>query len=76
MAWRIEHDVKFRAVDLLEFAALQAMQGGASFGDLCELVAGEVDPETAPLRAAQILQGWLEWGIVATVSHDTLGSAA
>jgi len=76
MAWRIEHDVKFRAVDPLEFAALQAMQGGASFGDLCELVAGEVDPETAPLRAAQILQGWLEWGIVATVSHDTLGSAA
>jgi len=76
MAWRIEHDVKFRAIDPLEFSALQAMQGGATFGDLCELVAGKVDPETAPLRAAQILQGWLEWGIVATVSHDTLGSAA
>jgi hypothetical protein len=74
MAWRIEHDVKFRAIDPLEFSALQAMQGGASFGDLCELVAKEVNPETAPLRAAQILQGWLEWGIVATVSHDTLGS--
>ena len=76
MAWRIEHDVKFRAIDPLEFSALEAMQGGATFGDLCELVAGAVDPETAPLRAAQILQGWLEWGIVATVSHDTLGSAA
>lgn len=76
MAWRIEHDVKFRAIDLLEFSALQAMQSGATFGDLCELVAAEVDPETAPLRAAQILQGWLEWGIVATVSHDALGSAA
>jgi len=76
MAWRIEHDVKFRAIDELEFSALQAMQGGATFGDLCELVAGAVDHEIAPLRAAQILQGWLEWGIVATVSHDTLGSAA
>jgi hypothetical protein len=76
MAWRIGHDVKFRAIDALEFAALQAMQDGASFGDLCELVAGEVDPETAPLRAAQILQGWLEWGIVAMVEHDGLGSAA
>ena len=76
MAWRIEHDVKFRAIDALEFSALQAMRDGATFGDLCELVAGEVDPETAPVRAAQILQGWLEWGIVATVSHDTLGSAA
>lgn len=76
MAWRIAHDVKFRAIDPLEFAALQAMQRGATFGDLCELVAGEVEPETAPLRAAQILQGWLEWGIVATVEHDGLGSAA
>jgi hypothetical protein len=76
MAWRIDHDVKFRAIDPLEFSALQAMQGGATFGDLCELVAGAVDPETAPLRAAQILRGWLEWGIVATVSHDALGSAA
>lgn len=76
MAWRIGHDVKFRAIDPLEFAGLQAMQGGATFGDLCELVAQEVDPETAPLRAAQILQGWLEWGVVATVEHDGLGSAA
>ena len=51
-------------------------QAEAAVRDLCELVVGEVDPEAAPLRAAQILQGWLEWGIVATVSHDTLGSAA
>jgi hypothetical protein len=76
MAWRIGLDVKFRAIDPLEFSALQAMQDGATFGDLCELVAGAVDPETAPLRAAQILQGWLEWGIVAMVEHEGLGSAA
>jgi hypothetical protein len=76
MAWRIEYDVKFRAVDLLEHDALRAMQDGATFGDLCELVARSVGPETAPLRAAQILQGWLEWGIVATIEHDGLGSAA
>jgi Putative DNA-binding domain len=76
MAWRIEYDVKFRTVDLLEHAALQAMQEGATFGDMCELVARETDPDAAPLRAAQILQGWLEWGIVATVGHDGLGSAA
>jgi hypothetical protein len=75
MAWRIEHDVKFRAIDPLELAALQTMRDGATFGELCELVAEEVDPETAPLRAAQILQGWLEWGIVATVEHDAPGSA-
>jgi len=76
MAWRIEYDVKFRAIDALEHTALVAMQDGATFGDMCELVAREVDPAQAPLRAARILQGWLEWGIVATVGHDGLGSAA
>ena len=76
MTWRMEHDVKFRAIDLLEHAALQAMQDGATFGDMCELVAREVDPNEAPLRAAQILRGWLEWGIVARIEHDGLGSAA
>ncbi len=76
MAWRIGYDVKFRGIDLLEHAALQAMRTGATFGDTCELVAGHVNAEGAPLRAAQILRGWLEWGIVATVGHDGLGSAA
>jgi hypothetical protein len=76
MVWRIGYDVKFRAIDLLEFAALQAMRHGAAFGDMCELVAREVDADAAPVRAARILRGWLEWGAVATVGHDGLGSAA
>ena len=76
MTWRMEHDVKFRAIDPLEHAALLAMQDGATFGDMCELVAHDMDAEQAPLRAAQILRGWLEWGIVARVEHDGLGSAA
>jgi len=76
MTWRIEYDVKFRTMDLLEFAALDAMRGGATFGDMCELVACALNPQTAPLRAAQILQGWLEWGMVAAVEHDAPASAA
>jgi hypothetical protein len=76
MTWRIDYDVKFRAIDPLEWAALRTMQDAATFGKMCELVAQQVDAEAAPLRAAQILQGWLEWGIVATVEHDGLGTAA
>ncbi|MGH6892475.1 MAG: HvfC/BufC family peptide modification chaperone, partial [Dongiaceae bacterium] len=76
MAWRIGYDVKFRGIDLLEHGALTVMGAGATFGDMCELVARDVKAEAAPLRAAQILRGWLEWGIVATVGHDGLGSAA
>lgn len=76
MTWRIDFDVKFRGIDLLEHGALQAVQTGATFGDMCELVARDVDAGAAALRAAQILRGWLEWGVVATVGHDGLGSAA
>ena len=76
MAWRIGYDVKFRSIDLLEWAVLRQMQGGATFGDMCETVAGQIDPQAAPLRAAQILQGWLQWGTAATVGHDGRGSAA
>jgi hypothetical protein len=76
MAWRIEYDVKFRAIDPLEFAALEAMRGGGTFGDMCELVARASNPQTAPLRAAEILRGWLEWGVVARVEYDAPASAA
>lgn len=76
MVWRIEHEVKFRAIDALEHAALQATQDGATFGDMCELAARRIGAEAAPSRAAHILQGWLEWGIVGTVEHEGRDSAA
>ena len=76
MVWRIGHDVKFRAIDLLEHRAMHVMQDGATFGDMCELLARELDQQPAALRAAQILQGWLEWGIVAAVGYDGPVSAA
>lgn len=76
MVWRVEHDVRFRAVDPLEHAALEATRAGATFGAMCELVARQAGLDAAPARAAQILQGWLEWGAVAIVEHDGLGSAA
>jgi hypothetical protein len=76
LVWRIEHDVKFRAADPQEIASLEAMQRGATFGDMCEQLARELDEEAATVRAAQTLQGWLQWGVVARVEHDGLGSAA
>jgi hypothetical protein len=76
VAWRIEYDVKFRTIDLLEHAALLAVQDGGTFGEMCELVAQQIDADAAPLRAAQILQGWLEWSMIATIGHEGPGSAA
>ena len=76
LVWRIAHDVKFRAADLEEIASLETMKGGATFGDLCETLAGKMDEEAATIRAAQTLQGWLQWGVIAHVEQDGLGSLA
>lgn len=40
---------------------------GVRFGVLCEMLATFDDPETAALRAAQYLQGWLVSGALASV---------
>ena len=76
MVWRIEYDLKFRAIDVNEAAALAAARTGATFGDICELLAARMDADQAVMAAAQILRGWLEWGIIQDIEHDAPGSAA
>lgn len=76
MVWRMEYDVKFRAIDGNEAAALEAARTGATFGDICELLATRMEPDRAVVTAAQILRGWLEWGVIEDIAHDAPGSAA
>lgn len=76
MVWRIGYDLKFRAIDENEHAALGAARTGATFGDICELLAERMDPDQAVMAAARILRGWLEWGILQDIEHDAPGSAA
>jgi len=75
MAWRIGYDLKFRPLEPLEYEALGAIRAGASFGDICELLAAHLDAEEAVMNAARFLRGWLEWGIVQDISNDAPGSA-
>lgn len=76
MVWRIEYDVKFRAIDADEHAALAAARTGGTFGDICELLATRMEADQAVMKAAQILRGWLEWGVLQEIQHDAPGSAA
>ena len=76
MVWRMEYDLKFRAIDPNESTALDAARTGASFGDICELLAARMDADQAVIAAAQILRGWLEWGIIQDIAHGAPGSAA
>jgi hypothetical protein len=41
---------------------------GVPFGRLCELAAVYDDPDTAPLRAAQHLKGWIGSGALSAAS--------
>lgn len=76
MVWRIGYDLKFRAIDANEYATLGATRTGATFGDICELLAARMAADQAVTAAAQILRGWLEWGIIQDIEHDAPASAA
>lgn len=70
IAWRSAEVTKFRSLDRLESRAFASIQGGASFGEVCAVLAGRLRPETAALRAATILKRWLtdEWVIQVTTA--------
>jgi hypothetical protein len=66
LLWRQQLQIYFRSVDPVEAAAIEALQGGRTFGELClelsELL-GEVE---APRRAASLIRGWVESGMIST----------
>jgi hypothetical protein len=63
--WRHETTPKVRRMPGEEAMMWEECCSGVPFGRLCELVAVYDDPETAPLRAAQHLQGWIMAGLLA-----------
>lgn len=71
--WRADERAVFRTLDALEAAALEAVvQGGAVFGDVCELAAAPgSDAAAAAARAAGWLAGWLEAGWLARLPAES-----
>lgn len=64
LVWRHDGMSRFR-----EFCAEEAMMwhesvAGRTFAELCQLVAVFDDPDSAPMRAAGYLKGWLEAGLL------------
>jgi hypothetical protein len=62
LVWRHDTTPKVRPMSPEEAMMWNEAANGVPFGPLCELVAVYDDPETAPLRAAQHLQGWIASG--------------
>ena len=65
LVWRHETTPKVRRMSSEEAMMWNEALNGVPFGGLCELAAVYDDPETAPLRAAQHLQGWIVSGLLA-----------
>jgi len=71
VVWREGERPTFRLVELEEVAAINALSNGATYGELCELLAEDVATpermEQAAMRAGAMLGRWLHDGLVAQV---------
>lgn len=67
--WRAGLSTLFRSLDRDEAQALDAIARGQTFADMCDGLA-DVHGGSAPLRAAMLLQAWLQHGWIATAQHD------
>ena len=69
LVWRMDLNAHFKSVDAAEFAALQSVMAGASFGALCEQLQENASEEAVAdhqsmVLAAQYLSGWLNEGLI------------
>ncbi len=67
--WRPERTTHFRSMEAHEAAALDALIAGKTFPDICEALVSHVGEEQAAARAASLLRGWVEAGMIATFRH-------
>ncbi|MFA5957604.1 putative DNA-binding domain-containing protein [Hyphomicrobium sp.] len=70
IVWRHETTPKLRRMSGEEAMMWNETVNGVPFGSLCELVAIYDDPDSAPLRAAQHLQGWIISGLLAKAQTE------
>jgi len=64
LLWRQELNSYFRSLSPLEARALDALRDGWPFGELCALLCDELGETQAPARAAALLRGWVEAGVI------------
>lgn len=68
LIWRRELQIYFRAVARDEAVLLRAARTGVTFGELCVLLCEHMDAqEQAAMRAAGLLRGWVESGLVVSL---------
>jgi hypothetical protein len=59
VVWRTDLEVRHRALETDEAAALTAAMDGATFGELCERLCEWHSEDTVAMRAAELLKRWI-----------------
>lgn len=64
--WRPERMTHFRSLEADEAMLLDALTAGRAFPDMCEALVPQIGEEHAMARAAGLLRGWVEEGMIAS----------
>lgn len=62
--WRQNLTSRYRCLDAIERAALEAAVEGATFADTCAALCTQCDPQDVPLKAASLLKRWAADGLL------------
>jgi hypothetical protein len=68
LIWRRELQIYFRQLAWQEAQVIAAARAGHSFGELCVLLCEHLDESEASLHAAGYLRGWVESGLISSIS--------
>jgi hypothetical protein len=64
LVWRNRSRVFYRAIDLTEQEELEAIANGASFAEICEMIAARVEQRDPAVAINQRLEIWLRDGLL------------
>lgn len=67
LVWREGERPTFIMVEAEEIRALEAMRQGASYGEVCTMIATDGDSSGAVMRAGAMLGRWLREGLIAAI---------
>lgn len=71
IVWRPETTSRFRALEVDESIALDALAAGRSFADACELLGQRIGAAEVPARAAQLMRRWIDEEVIADVTFES-----
>ena len=70
LIWRDQLSTRYRTVETDEADALACTREGGSFAQICETLVGYVEDEShVAMRAASLLKGWVESGLISALRY-------